>query len=72
VEECLAAAGAAGASTVVTTEKDAVRLPPPYPADARLRVLRIDAEVQAGEASLREALARALGSGAAGDGRGRA
>jgi tetraacyldisaccharide 4'-kinase len=72
VEECLAAAGAAGASTLVTTEKDAVRLPPPYPADARLRVLRIDAEVLAGEASLRVALARALGSAGAGAGRGRA
>jgi tetraacyldisaccharide 4'-kinase len=71
VGECLAAADAAGAATVVTTEKDAVRLPPPYPSDARVRVLRIDAEVLHGEAPLREALGRALAAGPSGDGRGR-
>jgi tetraacyldisaccharide 4'-kinase len=60
VEGALAAARAAGAEELVTTEKDAVRLPPPFPADDRIRVLRIEAEVLRGEEALGEALDRAL------------
>lgn len=62
----LAAAAAAGADLVVTTEKDAVRLAPAQAGDPRLAVVRIEAEVLAGQASLDEALDAAL---AAGDGR---
>jgi tetraacyldisaccharide 4'-kinase len=60
VEGALAAARAAGAEVLVTTEKDAFRLPPPFPADDRIRVLRIEAEVLRGEEALGEALDRAL------------
>jgi tetraacyldisaccharide 4'-kinase len=66
VEEALAAARAAGADLVVTTEKDAVRLPGPLPADDRIRVLRIDVEVLRGEEVLRAAMDRALEAGAVG------
>lgn len=66
LDAALAAAAAAGAELVVTTEKDAVRLAPARAADPRLAVLRIEAEVLAGEAGLDEALDAAL---ALGDGR---
>jgi tetraacyldisaccharide 4'-kinase len=60
VEEVLRAADRAGAGWVVTTEKDAVRLPEPLAGDPRLRVLRIDVEVTGGGDALAEALAAAL------------
>lgn len=62
IEAVLRAAGAAGCDVVVTTEKDAVRLPPEVEGDARLRVVRIDAEIVAGEAGLEAALEAALAS----------
>ncbi|HET8542629.1 MAG TPA: tetraacyldisaccharide 4'-kinase, partial [Anaeromyxobacter sp.] len=66
VAEALRAAADAGVDLVVTTEKDAVRLPPAVAADARLRAVRIDAEIVRGEdvleASLDEALATATAS----------
>jgi len=61
VDEALAAAAAAGAGWLLTTEKDAVRLPPGRAGDPRVRALRIEAEVLAGEEALGEALAAALG-----------
>jgi tetraacyldisaccharide 4'-kinase len=66
LDEALAAATAAGADLVVTTEKDAVRLAPERAAEPRLAVVRIEAEVLAGGPALDEALDAAL---AAGDGR---
>ena len=60
VDEALAAAAQAGAELVVTTEKDAVRLPPDRARDERLRALRIDAEVVGGAAALEGALGAAL------------
>jgi tetraacyldisaccharide 4'-kinase len=66
LDEALAAASAAGAELVVTTEKDAVRLAPERAAEPRLAVVRIEAEVVAGEGALHEALDAAL---ALGDGR---
>jgi tetraacyldisaccharide 4'-kinase len=61
VDETLVAAARAGCDAVLTTEKDAVRLPPSRAGEERLRVLRIEAEVVAGgdvlDASLRECLA---------------
>jgi len=60
VEDVLGAAGRAGAGWVVTTEKDAVRLPEPLAGDPRLRVLRIDVEVTGGGDALEEALSAAL------------
>ena len=64
VERALADTRAAGGDWLVTTEKDAVRLPPAVAADPRLRVLRIEAEVLRGEDGLREALGSATGGGA--------
>jgi tetraacyldisaccharide 4'-kinase len=66
LDAAFAQAAAAGAERVVTTEKDAVRLAPGRAADPRLAVVRIEAEVLAGEAALDEALDAAL---ALGDGR---
>lgn len=66
--EALAAAEAAGARELVTTEKDAVRLPPGAGREPRLRVLRIDAEVLRGEDGLVAAVAGALGAGLRGRG----
>lgn len=59
------AADAAGCELVVTTEKDAVRLPPALAADPRLRAVRIDAEIIAGAGALDAALDAALGPAAA-------
>jgi len=61
-----AAADAAGAEWIVTTEKDAVRLPAAWGAEPRLAVVRIEAELLAGEATLQAVLDAAL---SAGDGR---
>jgi tetraacyldisaccharide 4'-kinase len=61
--EVAAALGAlqpAGASLLVTTEKDAVRLPDGSAGDPRIGTLRIDAEILRGEASLEAALDAAL------------
>jgi len=63
LDEAMAAAEAAGAELVVTTEKDAVRLAPPRAAEARLAVVRIEAELVAGQAALEEALDAALATG---------
>ena len=65
LEAAFAAAAAAGAERVVTTEKDAVRLLEPeaggaLAADPRLAVLRIEAEVVAGGEALERALDAAL------------
>jgi tetraacyldisaccharide 4'-kinase len=60
LEEALRAAAQAGCDRVVTTEKDAVRLPPAAAQDDRICVVRIEAEILAGEAMLQEELARAL------------
>ncbi|HET8733072.1 MAG TPA: tetraacyldisaccharide 4'-kinase, partial [Anaeromyxobacteraceae bacterium] len=60
VAAALGALEAAGASLLVTTEKDAVRLPDAAAADPRIRALRVDAEILRGEASLEAALAAAL------------
>ena len=62
LDEALRAADEAGASRVVMTEKDAVRLPAARAADARLCAVRIEAEIVAGEDLLRWALDRALGT----------
>lgn len=61
LEEALRAADAARCEAVVTTEKDAVRLPPRAAADPRIRVVRIEAEVVAGGEGLERALDEALG-----------
>jgi tetraacyldisaccharide 4'-kinase len=61
VEGALRAADAAGCELVVTTEKDAVRLPPDAAADPRLRAIRIEAELLRGAERLDAALAAALG-----------
>lgn len=63
LDEALAAAAAAGAEWVVTTEKDAVRLDPARAAEPRLAVVRIEAEVLAGGEALDEALDAALALG---------
>jgi len=56
VAEALRETSRAGASLLVTTEKDAVRLPPGSAGDDRFRVVRIDAEVVAGARELQAAL----------------
>ena len=56
VDEALMATSRGGASHLVTTEKDAVRLPPGSAGDDRIRVVRIDVEVVAGAPELQEAL----------------
>ena len=52
----LRAAEAARCEVVVTTEKDAVRFPPGFASDPRVRVVRIEAEVVGGGESLEAAL----------------
>ena len=64
VADALRETGRAGASLLVTTEKDAVRLPPGSAGDGRIRVVRIDVEVVAGATELQAALDEA------GEGRG--
>jgi tetraacyldisaccharide 4'-kinase len=61
VADALAATSRAGASLLLTTEKDAVRLPPGQAGDDRVRVVRIDAEVLSGAPDLQAALDRACG-----------
>lgn len=56
IEDALRAAEGAGCEAVVTTEKDAVRLPGGAAGDPRVRVVRIDAEIVAGEDVLDAAL----------------
>jgi len=63
LDEAFAAAAAAGAARVLTTEKDAVRLAPERAADPRLAVLRIEAEVLRGAEVLEQALQAALRAG---------
>jgi tetraacyldisaccharide 4'-kinase len=63
VEEALAAARRAGCARVVTTEKDAVRLPGAAAGDPRLAVVRIRAEIVRGAEALDEALDAALSPG---------
>lgn len=63
--EALRAADAARCELVVTTEKDAVRLPAAAAADPRVRAVRIDAAVVAGGEALDAALDAALGAVAA-------
>jgi tetraacyldisaccharide 4'-kinase len=58
-----AAADAGRAELILTTEKDAVRLPPTWATEPRLTVVRIEAEVLAGDAALRAALDAALTAG---------
>jgi tetraacyldisaccharide 4'-kinase len=60
-EAVLRGADEAGASLVLTTEKDAVRLPARVAADDRVRAVRIEAEVLRGGAGLTTALGAALG-----------
>lgn len=66
VAAALAEAGRAGADFLVTTEKDAVRLPAGAAGDDRIRAVRIDARVLRGGDVLDAALAAAL-RGAAGE-----
>jgi tetraacyldisaccharide 4'-kinase len=66
LERALRAADAARCELVVTTEKDAVRLPPAAAADPRVRAVRIEAEVVRGGEQLDAALDAALGGGASG------
>ena len=56
LEEVLRAATRAGCDAVVTTEKDAVRLPPSLAAHPLLRVVRIRAEIVEGAEVLEELL----------------
>ena len=64
VSSALGEAERAGADLVVTTEKDAVRLPGGVAGDARIRAVRIDAEVLRGGDVLGLALGAALDGGA--------
>jgi tetraacyldisaccharide 4'-kinase len=63
LEAAFRAADAARCDVVVTTEKDAVRLPPAVAADPRLRAVRIDAAVVRGGELLDAALDAALAAG---------
>ena len=67
LEAARRAADASRADLILTTEKDAVRLPPEVAAEPRLAVVRIEAEILSGEAALQAVLGAAL---AAGDRRG--
>ncbi len=69
VAAALEAAGKAGAELLVTTEKDAVRLPVGVAGDQRIRVVRIDVEVLRGDEVLGEALDAALGGAVPGRGK---
>ena len=60
VADALDGAARAGAEFIVTTEKDAVRLPEAMAGDPRLRVLRIEVELLRGGDVLAEALEIAL------------
>jgi tetraacyldisaccharide 4'-kinase len=64
VGSAVRAADAARCDLVVTTEKDAVRLPAGAAADPRLRVVRIEAEILHGADELDAALDAALASSA--------
>ena len=64
VRDAVEAAGRAGAGLLVTTEKDAVRLPEGVAGDERIRTLRIDAEVVRGGDVLDAALGAVLHGGA--------
>jgi tetraacyldisaccharide 4'-kinase len=59
VARALEATTRAGGAWLVTTEKDAVRLPAASAGDDRLRVVRIDAEIVAGAAELEAVLGQA-------------
>jgi tetraacyldisaccharide 4'-kinase len=63
VREALDAAARAGCTWVVTTEKDAVRLPSGEARDPRLAVVRISAEILRGAEGLETALDAALSAG---------
>jgi tetraacyldisaccharide 4'-kinase len=65
VEGVLRAAEAGRCELVVTTEKDAVRLPPAAAADPRVRAVRIDAEILRGADVLDDVLDAALARWAA-------
>ena len=63
VDEALREATEASCDAIATTEKDAVRLPPARAEDPRIAVVRIAAEITAGDAALDAALDRALAAG---------
>jgi tetraacyldisaccharide 4'-kinase len=63
VEAALREARSAGCALVVTTEKDAVRLPPAAAADPLVAAVRIEAEILRGEDGLEAALDAALAAG---------
>ncbi len=65
LEGALRRADAARCDLVVTTEKDAVRLPTAAAGDPRLRAVRIDAEIVRGAEVLDAALDSVLGAGVA-------
>jgi tetraacyldisaccharide 4'-kinase len=65
VADVLREADRARCEVVVTTEKDAVRLPPEAAGDPRLRVVTIEAELVAGEEELERAIDGALGTATA-------
>jgi tetraacyldisaccharide 4'-kinase len=69
VVEALRSSEKAGAELLVTTEKDAVRLPAGLAGDPRIRVVRIDVEVLRGDEILGVALEGALRGGAPGRGK---
>ena len=64
IREALRVAERAGCEVVVTTEKDAVRLPARLAGDPRWRVVRISSRITSGAEILDELLDAALGSGA--------
>ncbi len=66
LDQAFAAARSAGCDQVVTTEKDAVRLPAPWAGEEMLRVVRVEAEVVRGGEVLEEAIGRALAAWPAG------
>ncbi|HVP66140.1 MAG TPA: tetraacyldisaccharide 4'-kinase [Anaeromyxobacteraceae bacterium] len=63
VDAAIGAAFRAGATWLLTTEKDAVRLPTDRASDDRLRVLRIDIELLRGADVVESALSEALAQG---------